>query len=306
MTTKDTLRRSKSPLAKNRLPFWLMLLPFLILFFLFKFLPILSGFVLSFTDFNGLQMPHFVGLDNYTRMFLKDEVFLTTAKNILLLALITGPTSYILSFVLAWLINELGKRLRLLVLVLVYLPTMCSNLFFVWQYIFNGDAKGFINSALIDIGLIQKPILWLSDERYTMVVVIVVTIWMGFNVGFLSFVAGLRGLDRAYYEAAAIDGLKNRWQELYYVTLPQMGSQLMFGAVNAIAGAFTIGAINAQLTGYPSTNNSTDTIILYLSRYAVEEAYELGYAAAMSVVLFAVMVLVWTLFKRVLKSVNAV
>ena len=306
MKTKQSLRRPKNALAKNRLPFWLMLMPFLIIFFLFKFLPILSGFVLSFTDFNGLETPHFVGLANYTRMFLQDEVFLTTAKNTLFLALVTGPTSYILSFVLAWLINELGRRLRLLVLVLVYLPTMCSNLYFVWQYIFNGDAKGFINSTLIDMGLIQEPILWLSDERYTMVVVTIVTIWMGFTVGFLSFVAGLRGLDRAYYEAAAIDGLKNRWQELYYVTLPQMGPQLMFGAVNAIAGAFTVGNIGAQLTGYPSTNYSTDTVILYLSRYAVEEAYELGYAAALSVVLFLAMVLVWALFKKLLKSVNAV
>lgn len=294
----------KKPLTGSRWPYWVMLAPFLIVFTLFLFIPILSGFALSLTDFNGLQTPRFVGLENYLRMFLKDEIFLVTLKNTLVLALVTGPTGYILSFMVAWLINELGRKLRLLVLVVMYTPSMCANLFFVWQFIFSGDSKGFINSTLISMGLIQEPILWLSDSRYTMAVVIVVTIWMSFSFGFLSFVAGLRGLDRAYYEAAAIDGLKNRWQELFYVTLPQMGPQLMFGAVTSIASAFTVGNNNIQLTGYPSTNNSTDTLVLYMGEYAGQR-FELGYAAAMTVVLFAMMLLAWYLLKKLLKALNA-
>jgi len=297
------LKRKKYTL-KSKLPFIVMLAPFLILITLFMFIPIIAAIFLSLTDFNGLQMPNFIGMSNYIRLFLQDETFLVVLKNTVFLAAVTGPAGYILSFSVAWLVNELGKKTRLIVLVLMYMPALCANLFFVWQFIFSGDSKGAVNSALINIGIVSAPIAWLSDSRYTMFVVITVTLWMSFTFGFLSFIAGLRGLDRAYYEAASIDGLKNRWQELFYVTLPQMGPQLLFGAVNAIASAFTIGSNFTQLTGYPSTNNSTDTIVLYINDFTTKR-FEYGYATTMSVVLFSMMLVSWFLVKSLLKKVNA-
>lgn len=282
--------------------FYLMLLPYTVIFMLFMIIPAVGGLLASFTNFNGMTFPEFVGFDNYVRLFLKDPTFLIVFKNTLLQAVLVGPIGFILSFVIAWLINELPKTIRLIIIFLVYSPSFSGTLYVVWQYIFSNDENGVINSVLQMLKL--EPVSWLSDSTYSMTVVIIVSIWMSFGVGFLSFVAGLRGLDKAYYEAAAIDGLRNRWQELYYITFPQMTSQLLFGAVQSIATGFAAGTINQALAGYPSTNNATDTILLYMSDYG-KTRFEYGYAAAMSVVLMAIMLISWKVIDRVLSKFNA-
>ena len=294
-------RKSRTSRTQNGI-FYLMLLPFTLMFILFMIVPALGGMLVSFTDFNGMTFPSFVGLDNYIRLMVEDATFIIVLKNTLLIAVLVGPVGFILSFVIAWLINELPKTIRLIMIFLVYSPSFSGTLYTVWQYVFSNDENGIMNSVLQRIGI--EPISWLSDSKYSMTVVIIVSIWMSFGAGFLSFIAGLRGLDRAYYEAAAIDGLKNRWQELYYVTLPQMAPQLMFGAVQSIGGGFAAGAISRSLAGYPSTNNATDTILLYMSDYG-STRFEYGYASAMSVVLMAVMLIVWKLTRKALNSFNS-
>lgn len=287
--------------TKTNLSFYIMITPFVILFTIFTFIPALAGVFSSFTNFNGLSNPEFVGIDNYSRLIFRDPTFLLVFKNTLQQALIVGPVGFILSFVVAWLINELDKTIRLIVIFLFYSPTFSGSLYVVFKYVFANDSNGLINTALERIGI--KSISWLSNPTYSMMVVIIVSLWMSFGTGFLSFVAGFRGLDRAYYEAAAIDGLKNRWQELYYVTLPQMGPQLLFGAVQSIASSFAVGAVNQQLTGYPSTDNATDTIVLYMNEYGGTR-FEFGYASAMSVVLALIMIFLWRLINTALKSFN--
>jgi len=294
---------NKKPSAlKQQGVFYVMLLPYTVIFALFMIIPAVGGLLASFTNFNGMTFPEFVGFDNYVRLFLKDPTFLIVFKNTLLQAVLVGPVGFILSFVIAWLINEIPKTIRLIIIFLVYSPSFSGTLYVVWQYIFSNDENGVINSALQSLKL--EPVNWLSDSTYSMTVVIIVSIWMSFGVGFLSFVAGLRGLDKAYYEAAAIDGLRNRWQELYYITFPQMTSQLLFGAVQSIATGFAAGTINQALAGYPSTNNATDTILLYMSDYG-KTRFEYGYAAAMSVVLMLIMLVSWKLIDRVLSKFNA-
>lgn len=295
---KKTRNDFVSSIKKNG-AFYIMLIPFSVIFILFMIIPALGGVLSSFTNFNGMTIPQFVGLDNYTRLIFKDSTFLIVFKNTLLQALIVGPVGFLLSFVVAWLINELDKGLRLLIIFLFYSPNFSGTLYIVWQYVFSNDSNGLVNSVLVRMGL--EPISWLSDSAYSMPVVIIVSIWVSFGAGFLSFIAGLRGLDRAYYEAAAIDGLKNRWQELYYVTLPQMGPQLLFGAVQSIGGAFAVGAVNRSLAGYPSTNNATDTILLYMGEYG-STRFEYGYASAMSVILMLAMLIVWKIVNNVLKT----
>lgn len=281
-----------------------MLAPFLIFFIALTAVPILGSICLSFTDFNMVKFPKFSGIDNYIRLFFQDDIFKIDIKNTLLIAIITGPIGYILSFVMAWFINEFSKRTRTFLTFIMYAPALCGNAFFLWAYIFSADSGGLLNSILSNLGLIHDPVAWLSDPEYSMTVVLIVTIWNSFGVGFLSFRAGLQSLDSTFYEAAAIDGLKNRWQELYYVTFPQMGPQLMFGAVNAIAGAFGVGAINKALTGYPSTNYSTDTIVLHMQDHG-NIRYEMGYASAIAVVLFGMMVLTNNIFKKMLRKFTA-
>ncbi len=283
--------------------FYVLLLPFLIFFVIFKFIPVASAMVLSLTDFNMVQVPDFVGLTNYSRLLFSDDIFMLSFKNTLVFAVITAPIGYIASFVLAWLINNFGRRTRSLFTFFIYSPSLAGGMMFIWSYIFAADSRGLLNSMLMRLNVISSPIAWLTDTGYNFGIVILVVIWGSFGAGFLSFVAGLQSLDPTYYEAASIDGLKNRWQELIYVTFPQMGPQLLFGAVNSIAGAFAIGAVPASLTGNPSTDYSTHTIILHMSDYSGVR-YELGYASAIAVVLFALMLLAWYIIKRILRPFN--
>lgn len=284
--------------------YYVLLLPFLLLFIVFKLLPVLSSAVLSFTDFNMVQMPDFVGIKNYIRLLFYDDVFMISLRNTLVFAVITGPIGYILSFVLAWLINNFGRRTRGLFTFFIYSPVLAGNMYFIWTYIFSSDSRGLLNSILLNLNIITSPVGWLADTTYNFSIVVLVIIWMSFGAGFLSFVAGLQSLDPIYYEAASIDGLKNRWQELYYVTFPQMGPQLLFGAVTSIGGAFSVGAQCATLTGNPSTDYSTHTIILHMEDYA-SVRYELGYASAIAIVLFALMLVTWKIMNRVLSQFNS-
>jgi multiple sugar transport system permease protein len=277
--------------------------PFAILFILFTVIPIIAAFFISFTDYNLLSINHVVGLKNYIRLFLDDEVFLKSFKNTMVQAAIVGPIGFVLSFVIAWMINELGRTARSIVTLIVYSPALAGNIYFIWQYIFSSDSRGFINDVLIKMQLISDPIQWLTDEKYNFTIVILVSVWLSFGTGFLSFVAGFKALDKSYYEAAAVDGLKNRWQELYYVTFPQMGPQLMFGIVMSISGAFAVGDVNRNLTGFPSSNYSTHTILLHMTDYA-NNRYEMGYASAIAVVLFGLVVLFKVIFNKILDKFN--
>ncbi len=292
--------KAKKPLS-SQTPFVVLLTPYLIFFFIFTILPVLSSIVLSFTDFNMVTINNFVGFDNYIRLFFEDDIFTIALKNTLIYALVSGPAGFILSFVIAWLINEQGRFLRTIVTFIVYSPALVGNVYFIWQYIFSSDSRGFLNDLLLKLGIITDPIEFLTNTDWSFGIVMVVIIWMSFGSGFLSFCAGFKSLDRSYFEAAAIDGLKNRWQELYYVTFPQMGPQLMFGAVMSISGAFAVGGVNATLTGNPSTNYSTHTILLHMTDYATTR-FEMGYAAAIAVVLFAMMLIFYVLVHKVISK----
>ncbi len=266
---------------------YFLILPFMIFFFLFTVFPVLSAIFLSFTRYDILNAPIFVGWDNYIRMFLEDEVFLIALKNTIQFAIITGPVSYFLCFVFAWFINELPPIARAAFTVIFYAPTL-ANVYFIWQYIFSGDMYGLLNSTLMQFGIISDPIQWLANTDYMMGIIIFVQLWCSLGTGFLAFVAGLQNLDPSLCEAGAIDGIKNRFQELIYIILPQMGGSLMFGAVMQISSAFSVGGISSALVGFPSVDYAAHTIVLHISDFG-HTRFELGYACALSVVLFAMM-----------------
>ena len=299
MTKTEKLKKSK-PLSNQR-PFIVLLAPYLMFFFVFTVIPVISAIILSFTDFNMVSVNNIVGFDNYIRMFFEDDIFTIALKNTLICALVSGPVGFILSFVIAWFINEQNRVIRTIVTFIVYSPALAGNIFFIWLYIFSSDSRGFLNDLLLKLGLITDPVEWLSNTDYSFTIVMIVIIWMSFGTGFLSFVSGLKVLNRSYFEAAAIDGLKNRWQELYYVTFPQMGPQLMFGAVMSISGAFAVGSVNQALTGMPSTDYCTHTILLHMTDYATTR-FEMGYASAIAVVLFVMMLLFYMIVHKVVSK----
>ncbi len=117
------------------------------------------------------------------------------------------------------------------------------------------------------MGIIDAPILWLVNPTYMLPICMVVILWMSLGTGFLSFVAGLQGVDRSQYEAGYMDGVKNRWQELWYITLPNMKPMLMFGAVMAITQAFGVCDVTMALCGYPSTDYAARTVVTHLFDY---------------------------------------
>ncbi|QVK18511.1 sugar ABC transporter permease [Mycoplasmatota bacterium] len=262
-----------------------LMAPYLVLFAVFTILPVIMSIVLSFTNFNMLELPDFVGWSNYKRLFIADREFIIAIKNTLILALVTGPVSYILAFVIAWLINELPKKMRSIMTLVFYAPSISGNAFLIWTIIFSGDVYGYANAYLMEFGITSEAIQWLKDPQYILLIVIIVQLWMSLGVSFLAFIAGLQGVDKSLYEAGAIDGIKNRWQELWYITLPSMKPLLLFGAVMQITSSFATCAVSIQLVGFPSVQYAGHTIVIHLMDYSGFR-YEMGYASAIATVLF--------------------
>ena len=266
----------------------ILLLPFAILFFTFTLLPVMASVVLSFTSYDMLNTPKFIGLENYIRMFLYDDIFKIALKNTLIFAVVTGPIGYALCFLLAWFINELPPVPRSVVSFIFYSPVLVGNVYFIWTFIFSGDTYGLANGFLLDYGFIKEPIIWLKDSRYALIIVMIVQLWMSLGTSFLANISGLQNVGTELYEVGAIEGIRNRWQEAWYITLPSMKSILLFSAVMQIQASFSVSNVATALTGNPSTNYITHTIVTHMHDFGAVR-YEMGYAATVSVFLFALM-----------------
>ena len=289
---------------KNNKTAYFMLAPFLLLFIIFTVLPVVLSIILSLTNFNMLEFPpDFVGIDNYMRLFMDDEIFILACQNTLVFASITGPVSYLLALLVAWFINELPPKIRAVVTLIFYAPSISGQAYLVWKTLFSSDSYGWVNAILLKFGLISSPILWFQNANYVMPLCIVVALWTSLGTAFLSFIAGLQTIDRSMYEAAAVDGIKNRWQELWYITLPTMRPQLMFGAVLAITNSFGFGGVVTALCGFPSVDYAAHTIMHHLDDYGGSR-YEIGYASAIAVILFVIMFGANRVIKKALSKVG--
>ncbi len=281
--------------------YYVMLLPFMGLFALFTLVPIASSMVLSFFDYDMISTPIFVGLQNYLHMVTEDKTIFIVLKNTLIFSVIVGPLSYVMALLLAWLINEFSHTMRTIFAFIFYTPALVGgSAYVIWQNLFSGDSYGYMNNILLSVGLITEPIIWFKDTSYNMVIIIIVQLWMSMGVTFLSNLSGLQNVDPELYEAGAIDGIKSRWHELWYVTLPSMKSILFFSAVMQIQSSFSVGPVITALAGYPSVNNSVDTLVSYISDVGSVQ-YEMGYAAALSVILFGMMAIFRVVVGNVMK-----
>lgn len=295
------MKNMKARKSSDRIQAILMLAPFFVLFFFFTILPVLGSAGLSFFSFDMINPIKFVGFENYLRMFASDEIFPMVFKNTLVFAIITGPLGFILSFMLAWFVNEFSPRVRVILSFMFYAPALVGNAYYIWQVAFSSDSYGYVNSALLSLGIITEPILWLKDSEYVMIIIIIVQLWQSMGISFLANIAGLQNVSTELYEAGILDGIRNRWQELWYITLPTMKSMLVFSAVMAIQGSFSAGAICTQLAGYPSVEYSADMIVQYMEDVGAIK-YEMGYASALAVVLFIMMILARAIFVKVLDT----
>lgn len=270
---------------------YLMLLPYILLFSTFILVPVLIAVYLSFTYFDVINAPTFTGLLNYISLFTQDEVFLKfVLPNTFLYALIVGPGGYVLSFLLAWMLAQIQPIPRTILALCIYTPSMLGQVFIgvIWKTIFSGDQSGWINSILLQWGLIDTPIQFLLTKDYFMLIMIIVSLWSAMGIGFLAMISGILNIDQELYEAAYVDGLRNRFQEIIYITVPSMKPQMLFGAVMAIVNAFNMGWIGVTLSGAnPTPEYSGQLITNHIDDYGFIR-YEMGYAAAVSVVLLLI------------------
>ncbi len=280
-----------------------MMLPYLLVFFLFTIWPVVYSVVMSFTSYNVFDVPRFVGIDNYVKLFFQDDLFLTAMQNTILFATITGPVGYLACLFFAWVVNELDGVMRAVMTTVLYAPSIAGNVFVIWLIVFDGDVYGYMNSFLMSMGFLDEPIQWLSDPKYMMAIVIIVQLWISLGTSFLTLRAGFNTIDKSYYEAAAMDGVHNRWQELWYITLPMMSPHLMLSAVLSITGAFGSGYVAQVLCGIPSTNYATYLLIHHLQDYG-SVRYQRGYAAAIATVLFLMSVIANSIAKKILGRVG--
>ena len=283
---------------------YLMVAPYMLIFTCFTLIPVALSMILSFTDFNMLEMPSRFNLDNYIRLFLDDDIFVTALKNTFIFAAIVGPVSYIMSFMVAWFINELPPKIRAVVTLIFYAPSISGQVYLVWGTLFSADSYGWANAVLLELGIINEEIAFFQNAEWVMPLCIVVAIWTSLGTSFLSFIAGLQGIDRALFEAGAVDGVRNRWQELWYITLPSMKPQLMFGAVMSITSSFGFGGIVTALCGFPSVDYAAHTIVHHLEDYGGQR-FEIGYSSTIAVVLFAIMIGANMLVKKLISKVGS-
>lgn len=287
---KNSLKKAEKKLTHEDIVFYLILMPFVVAFFFFNVLPVLASMVLSFFDYDMVSSPIFISFDNYIRMFAEDKVFFKVVGTTLKFAIIVGPGGYLMSFVLAWMINEFPRGVRVLLTFVFYVPSLVGNALYIWQVMFSGDSYAYINNLLLSFGLITEPIQWFQDTAYNFTIIVIVQLWMSMGISFLANISGLQNVNTELYEAGAIDGIKTRWHELWYITLPSMKTILLFSAVMQIQSAFSISSLIKTLVGYPSVNNSVDTLVSYIEDIATSR-YEMGYAAALSVFLFVIVII---------------
>jgi multiple sugar transport system permease protein len=277
-------------MKRNRVSY-LFLAPFLILFTLFTIVPVVTSVFLSFTYYNILEAPRFIGLSNYRLLFVDDDIFLKAIGITLKFAFITGPVGYAMAFLLAWLISQIPQKYRFFYTLCYYTPSITSAtaMSVVWLYLFAGDRKGLLNYFATQLGIIDEPYLFLQNINSIVPVIVIVSLWMSMGVGFLAFLAGLQNVPKDLYEAGGIDGIKYRWQQLFYITIPSVKPQLLFGAVLQVVSSLTVFDVSVQLVGLPSPLYAGHTILTHLFDYAFIK-FEMGYAAAIAVVLFCMMI----------------
>jgi len=274
--------------------------PFMLIFTVFTVIPVLWAFFLSLTYYNMIQPPVWVGIENYSRLFMDDQLFNLAVKNTFYFSIVTGPLGYVLSLIIAWLINEV--KYRKLYTLIYYIPSITSGVAMsvIWLYLYNGSKYGLLNYLLLEWGIIEEPVLWLKNVKTTLPAIMVTSIWMSMGTSFLVFIAALQGVPHELYEAALIDGA-TRWQEFWHITLPMIRPALLFGAVMTVVNSFQVFDITVTMAGFPSTLYCAHTIVGHLYDYAFLR-FEMGYASAIAIVLFLVTFITSTVLRRLLSS----
>lgn len=276
---------------------YLFIAPFMICFAIFVVGPVVSATLLSFTSYDSIQAPRFIGFQNFIKMLTQDVVLMKyVIPNTIVFAVVVGPIGYALQFMLAWLIIQAPKHTKKAYIMAIYTPSIAGGVLIsvVWAVFFSSDRLGYLNDILLNLGVINTAVAWTQDKAYLLLIMILVTLWGSMGVGFLSLFAGMQNVDPQLYEAGKIDGIKSPLQELFYLTIPSMKPQMLFSAVMAIVNSLKAGSIGVQLSGQnPTPNYAGQLIQSHIEDYGFAR-FELGYATALS---FMLMLIIYILTK---------
>lgn len=298
-------KRRSSFYAHDAMAAFIMLLPYALMFSLFIAVPVAIAVALSLTYFNAIQFPVFAGLANYVTILTQDDVFFKyVLPNTLKYSIIVGPGGYLLSFILAWMLAQIQSLPRTLIALALYMPSLAGGVFIsvIWRTIFSGSQNGFLNAWLITNGFINQPIQFLQSPEFLLNIMIIVSLWSAMGIGFLAMLAGILNINEELFEAAYIDGMRNRFQEIIYITIPSMKPQMLFGAVMSIVSSFSNARIGVELAGgNPTPQYSGQLIINHIEDYGFQR-YEMGYASALALM---ALLLVWGFSKVAYKLFDA-
>ena len=257
----------------------------------FIVIPVIAGFVISFTEWDMLSAPEFIGFDNYVELLTDDRFFWLTLKNTLVYSLFVIPGSIVISLLLALALNTHIRGVGIY-RTIYFLPFVSSTIAIslVWKWIMHPDF-GILNGFL---GLFGVPKLgWLQDRNMALFSVAIVAIWHSAGYNMTIFLAGLKGIPKTYYEAAEIDGA-TYWQRFWRITFPLLTPTLFFVLVISLIGSFQVfNLVYIMTDGGPGS--STQVYVYYLWENAFSY-FRMGYASAMAYILFLIM-LVITLFQ---------
>lgn len=258
--------------------------PYMAVFFIFTILPVIVAYILAFTQFDSLQMPVWVGLQNYERLFLEEQYFGIALQNSFILASLSGPLNYFVAFIFAWILNEVPPKPRTVLTLLFYIPSMVGGFQFLLDLLLSQDKYGWINGWLIQLGFIDEPLQFAKMTDIMIPLAVIIMLWNALGQQFLIFISSLQGVDKSLYEAGAVDGISNRWQELYYITLPAIKGQLALNAILTITSAVAI--VAPAYFGNPTQDYRLYTLQMMVNDYT--SRLELGYVTAMSSIMFVI------------------
>ena len=272
---------------------WLFVSPALIGFGIFTFGAILYSLYLSFTDYNLLGSPEWLGLENYIRAFTNDQYFYQYFGNTFYFALVLVPVVLVISLFLAILINKKVGKIAKAYRVALFLPSITSTVAvsMVWLWILNPD-MGIMNNFLTAIGF-HNPPMWLSDPEWSKPALIIMRVWQMSGYYMLLFLAGLQTIPETLYEAAEVDGASS-WQKFRRITVPMLSNTTFVVVILLVIESFNMfESIFVMTEGGPL--GSTSTIMYYIYEQGFM-SYNMGYASALAWIFFA-LILVFTLIQ---------
>ena len=278
---------------------YLFLVPALALIAVFVLYPILAVLYYSFTDYNIINPPVWVGLSNYGKL-LGDPVFWKALTHSIIYLIVT-PTIIALSVALAIVVNRKLKGIHIF-RALYYVPAVSGSIAIgiAWRWLF--DRNGFMNSFLISVGAIKEPIQWLADPNLVLPIAMLLTIWAGIGYYAVIFLAGLQNIPEELYDAALIDGCTN-FQKHRYVSIPGLRPQIVFVAVISSLAALKVFDEIYVLTGRTGgILDSGVTVVFYLWKEAFTELAHAGYASAIAIVLLILTLVFSVVNVRILES----